>query len=438
MMSQTVPSRHLAEPRCIPRLTPVQGGYAGVDLFVPPSSPVRLWITIKKLKKNKKNEGLGFLSGSTQSTEVTTSPKKVLSPKEVVSNPTSGECGGVGSSSQHTEAMEGEQTSLTKTQKRNRRRQLKKRVEQKEKSTELALKEKEGGTKRPRSEVSTPSPNLATMQKKQRTKDHQVSFAHAVKAFKMAIVKETFPSDRLSNEDFDRVQMEILRKTDVTPLEGHMPKILRSTLQAGAAIILCNDEETANWLNENFHGNKEVVGTALKVLSASSLPKPVKVAFKTKDTYTKEPALLLKRLNRLNPELKSEEWRFIHKLVEPHSIRWIFEVDQVAAEAIRRADFGAYTGLDRGIFKILSDPNKPKGSVDDIQPTSSQVSDSDLSDKNTELLNIKNLQIETSSDDTLQASPMSVSEIEKELQALDDDLKLKSPFSEVGEEQFSS
>ena len=391
----------------------------------------------KEIKKNKKNEGLGFLSGSTQSTEVTTSPKKVLSPKEVVSNPTSGECGGVGSSSQHTEAMEGEQTSLTKTQKRNRRRQLKKRVEQ-EKSTESASKEKEGGTKRPRSEVSTPSPNLATMQKKQRTKDHQVSFAHAVKAFKMAIVKETFPSDRLSNEDFDRVQMEILRKTDVTPLEGHMPKILRSTLQAGAAIILCNDEETANWLNENFHGNKEVVGTALKVLSASSLPKPVKVAFKTKDTYTKEPALLLKRLNRLNPELKSEEWRFIHKLVEPHSIRWIFEVDQVAAEAIRRADFGAYTGLDRGIFKILSDPNKPKGSVDDIQPTSSQVSDSDLSDKNTELLNIKNLQIETSSDDTLQASPMSVSEIEKELQALDDDLKLKSPFSEVGEEQFSS
>ena len=99
MMSQTVPSRHLAEPRCIPRLTPVQEGYAGVDLFVPPSSPVRLWITKKKLKKIKKNEGLVFLSGSSESNEVTTSPKKVLSPKEVVSNPTIGEHGGVGSSS---------------------------------------------------------------------------------------------------------------------------------------------------------------------------------------------------------------------------------------------------------------------------------------------------------------------------------------------------
>ena len=42
-------------------------------------------------------------------------------------------------------------------------------------------------------------------------------------------------------------------------------------------------------------------GTTLKVISGSDLPlKTVKVAFKTKDTYTKEPALLLKQLNRLN------------------------------------------------------------------------------------------------------------------------------------------
>ena len=66
--------------------------------------------------------------------------------------------------------------------------------------------------------------------------------------------------------------------------------------------------ETSKWLQGCFQDNREVIdGTTLKVMSASDLPKPVKVAFKTKDTYTKEPALLLKRLNRLNPELKSED-----------------------------------------------------------------------------------------------------------------------------------
>ena len=255
----------------------------------------------------------------------------------------------------------------------------------------------------------------------------------------MAIVKESFPSDRFSSDDFDRVQLEILRRTDMTPLEGHMPRILKTSLQAGAIIIQCEDAETSKWLEGCFQDNGEVIdGTTLKVMSASDLPKPVKVAFKTKDTYTKEPALLLKRLNRLNPELKSEEWRFIHKLVEPHSIRWIFEVDQLAAEAIKRANFGAYTGLDRGIFKILSDPNKPRESVVESQSTSSQVSDSNFSSesKNLELLNIEGLDIGSSSDETLQASPMSEGEIEKELKALDENIKSLS--SEGEEEKFSS
>ena len=80
-----------------------------------------------------------------------------------------------------------------------------------------------------------------------------------------------------------------------------MPKILRSSLQAGTLIIHCGDDEMGNGLKVCFQGNKEVISsTALNVMSASDLPKPVKVAFKMKDTYTKEPAVLLKWLNRLN------------------------------------------------------------------------------------------------------------------------------------------
>ena len=64
----------------------------------------------------------------------------------------------------------------------------------------------------------------------------------------------------------------------------------------------------------------------------------VKLGFKTKDTHTKEPTLFLKWLNGLNPELKSEGWRFIplHTLHEKHSIKWIFEVDQAGAETLSR------------------------------------------------------------------------------------------------------
>ena len=75
------------------------------------------------------------------------------------------------------------------------------------------------------------------MPKKQRAVVCQLSFAPAVKVLKMAIMKEYFSSDRLSNDNFDRMQMEILRRKDMTPLEGHMPRILRTLLKAGAIIV---------------------------------------------------------------------------------------------------------------------------------------------------------------------------------------------------------
>ena len=55
------------------------------------------------------------------------------------------------------------------------------------------------------------------------------------------------------------------------------------------------------------------------------------------------------------------------------------------------------------------------------------------SENNVKLLNIWDLQLDISSEDTLQASPMFVGDIEKELKALDEDLKLKLPPSEVEE-----
>ena len=55
--------------------------------------------------------------------------------------------------------------------------------------------------------------------------DRQFSFAHTVKAVKMAVVREAFSSDRLCN-DFDQVQMKILKGTDMIPLEVICPSSL--------------------------------------------------------------------------------------------------------------------------------------------------------------------------------------------------------------------
>ena len=96
-------------------------------------------------------------------------------------------------------------------------------------------------------------------------------------------------------------------------------------------------------------------------------------------------------------------------------------------------------GLGRGIFKILNNLNKSKESVADNPLTSSQVSNSEfILEENIELLNIGDLQLDTSSEGTLQASLMPVIDLKKELEALEEDLKTKPLSSLVEEGKFPS
>lgn len=335
--------------------------------------------------------------------------------------------GAAGTCQQHIGVGSGA-PGLTKTQKRNLRRRLAKQTSQNTSGGSGA------GSKRPRSDGSTPSPAVKIALKKPRIEAEAGSYALAAKSIKMAIVGENFPAVRLSEEDGNIIRRAILERTDLIPVGGHLPVILGNTLMKGAMIIHCGDAATVEWVKVSFDGIREVLGgVALKVLSASDLPKPVKVAFKTKDTFTKEPGVFLRRLNRLNPNLKSLEWRVLQVTAEQHSARWIFEVDLEDVEEIRRANFGALTGLDRGIFKILHDPNRKAESAAteealatlDAVPSSasSVVSNLDLTD----------LTLDSGSENTLQpGSPRSLSELDNELK----DLQESKPGSSPGKSQL--
>ena len=142
----------------------------------------------KKVKRKMKKMKVWVLHMKVSySAEVTSPSKMVLGTKEVAVNLTISEHDSASGSFQHTEVMVVEQTILTKTQKRS---QKKKKVNQQKKSPEPAIKEKKGRIKTLRSEVSTPSPKMARWPKRLHTEDCQLSFAHAVKAVKMAIGRE--------------------------------------------------------------------------------------------------------------------------------------------------------------------------------------------------------------------------------------------------------
>lgn len=234
-----------------------------------------------------------------------------------------------------------------------------------------STKGKSGTTKRLRPTSETPPAVRQNLKRPRGLSKPGVSFRDVLTATKMAIIKEEYPEAKLDGEEVRDILKEILRKTDGI-LEGEPLPLLRNfTVQDGVLIYFCDDETTCNWLKANLNGQKLKEGLTLKVMEARDLPKLVKVAFRTKDNETRDPKVLLKRMKMLNPGMKTEHWKVLDKQVDEVGQRLILLVDQDSAKVIKEANMAAYTGLDRGLFKILTNPYKQEkaGGLEMIEST---------------------------------------------------------------------
>ena len=90
------------------------------------------------------------------------------------------------------------------------------------------------------------------------------------------------------------------------------------------------------------------------VMETTNLPKPIKMDFKTKDIISKNPEVLFCRLELLNLRIKTTYWKLIDKQEDSKEQRLILLIDQESVKILKRMNLAAYTGVDKGLFKILS------------------------------------------------------------------------------------
>jgi hypothetical protein len=69
--------------------------------------------------------------------------------------------------------------------------------------------------------------------------------------------------------------------------------------------------------------------------------------------------VLFRRLERLNSEFKTTYWKLIEKPTDSKGQRLIVLIDQESEKILERMYLAAYTGVDKGLFKIL--PYSPRG-----------------------------------------------------------------------------
>jgi hypothetical protein len=86
-------------------------------------------------------------------------------------------------------------------------------------------------------------------------------------------------------------------------------------------------------------------GARLKATDTRNLPKPVKVALRTRDKVVQTQDELLKWIKNLHPRLHTKHWRVLDKQSEPKHQRLILLIDWDSLTAIKRTRYKIFTGL---------------------------------------------------------------------------------------------
>ena len=89
-------------------------------------------------------------------------------------------------------------------------------------------------------------------------------------------------------------------------------------------------------------------------MQTTNIPKPITITFKTKEINAKKPEGLFPRLELLNPGIKTTSWTLTDIKADSNGQRLIQLIDQESEKILKRVNLVAYTGVDKGLFKILS------------------------------------------------------------------------------------
>ena len=154
-----------------------------------------------------------------------------------------------------------------------------------------------GPSKRQRSAGGTPEGGHAKRPKQ----GGQLSYARVAReGIHVAVVCENYPDSQLTKENFADIQRAIGRLVDELPEEGFTPRLVDSYWAKGAAIMVCHDESTKDWLAVRVPSLASWEGSRLKLVGLDALPtyKRVVAWFPGPAEDTERYLLRLRRLNQ--------------------------------------------------------------------------------------------------------------------------------------------
>lgn len=209
------------------------------------------------------------------------------------------------------------------------------------------------GVKRP--EDAGPS---TSAQDREARKKPRPSYAETSTGIKMAVVPVAFPEARLTDEQGESLQEQLIEHVLIAGDPGL--QFLRRSIENGALIVTCGNESTREWLlgmasELNLEGGVES-GSGVIVGDYKDLLRSTKILIKTpksKILAQRDPKELLKQIEKQNQVLSTAGWRIVGNKKEEVHQTIILIIDEMSAQELKASGWRVFLGLDRVPVRTL-------------------------------------------------------------------------------------
>jgi hypothetical protein len=168
----------------------------------------------------------------------------------------------------------------------------------------------------------------------------------------MAIMCDGYPKVQVTKDDFEKIQRAIGGLVDGLPEEGFTPKLVDTYWAKGAAIVVCLDEETKDWLGREVPKMNVGESSKLRMVGLEALPTHKRVV-----AWFPGPAedteRLFQRLRSLNRGLDTSQWRVYERKEEPKGVCLVLSMDSQSVITLEGLKWGPFSGVGQAVFSLL-------------------------------------------------------------------------------------
>jgi hypothetical protein len=168
----------------------------------------------------------------------------------------------------------------------------------------------------------------------------------------MATVCKDYPGTQISKENFVDVQQAIGQLVDGLPEEGFTPRLVDTYWAKGAAILVCQDQETSDRLAARVPTLVAWECSRLKMVGLDAL-RTYKRVVAWFPGPVEDTERYFQQLCRLNQGLNTGHWRIYKRKEEPNGVCLVLSIDTVSVAALEGMKWRHFNGVGQAIFSLL-------------------------------------------------------------------------------------